>query len=202
MNSTKSTWTEQIERMHPYHLMLYLSIFSSVLIFSFLIGSFIQSAETTGNMGLEMPVYFYVSLGVAIACSLLSLPMKTWFEKENLPALMYVLSGLSAALVLFMLLQYFGWRALANQGVYFTGRASQGYIYVVTGAHALHVIGGLLMVLFAYKRIHKSAQDPVSKFIYFTDEFERMRISLVVRYLHFLDLVWLILFILLFILHS
>lgn len=197
-NSNQGT-LQQIERMHPYHLMLYLSIFSSVLIFGFLIFSFVKTSANESDLVIRLPVFFCFSLFLSVFISVLGLPLGDWFRKERTNLLLPALSVLSSALIVFLLLQYFGWRELAGQGVYFNGNAAQGYIYVVTGAHAFHVLGGLIMLLFAYHKLQAAAAHPVSKLIYYTDEFERMRIQLVVRYLHFLDLVWVVLFFLLFI---
>src|SRR6185369_3536341 len=54
---------------------------------------------------------------------------------------------LSLTLVLglgFLVSQLFAWRQLARQGIYISTHPHSSFFYVLTGAHAFHVAGGLL----------------------------------------------------------
>ena len=45
--------------------------------------------------------------------------------------------------------QWMAWRELGNRGFYLATNPSSSMIYVLTGAHALHLAGGLLVLLYA-----------------------------------------------------
>lgn len=62
---------------------------------------------------------------------------------------------LYATLVLglgFLAGQWTAWRELLAAGVYITGNPSSALFYVVTGAHALHLTGGLIALLYLTAR--------------------------------------------------
>ena len=45
--------------------------------------------------------------------------------------------------------QWMAWRELGNRGFYLATSPSSSMIYVLTGAHAIHLAGGLLVLLYA-----------------------------------------------------
>jgi cytochrome c oxidase subunit 3 len=57
--------------------------------------------------------------------------------------------GLTTALgLLFLVGQVIAWRQLAAQGVYLTSNPSSSFFYVLTAAHGLHLLGGIVALLF------------------------------------------------------
>lgn len=122
----------------------------------------------------------------------LSLSLKSHFSTENLKQLKLSIHGLLYVLVVFTSIQFFSWKLLASEGILFTGHAADGYLYVISGAHLLHLFGGIVLLLFTAFRIEKALKDPVSNLIYTTDAFEKLRLRLISLYLHFLDFGWIL----------
>ena len=54
----------------------------------------------------------------------------------------------SALGVLFLVGQYVAWLQLRAQGVYLATNPSSSFFYVLTAAHAVHLIGGVLALLY------------------------------------------------------
>jgi cytochrome c oxidase subunit 3 len=89
---------------------------------------------------------------------------------------------------LFLVGQIIAWRQLAAQGIYLQSNPHSSFFYVLTGLHALHLLGGILVLSY----VMASAL--------------RMRIGLNKRttvemtslYWHFMDGLWIYLFVLLF----
>jgi cytochrome c oxidase subunit 3 len=81
----------------------------------------------------------------------------------------------------FLVSQLIAWRQLAAQGIYLSSNPYSSFIYLLTGAHAVHVAGGLLGLGFLWLRSRRqAAADAVS------------------IYWHFMDALWIYLFLLLF----
>ena len=81
----------------------------------------------------------------------------------------------------FLTSQLLAWRQLAQQGVYLQSHPHSSFFYLLTGAHAVHVVGGLLALGFVWLRSRRQAvADAVS------------------IYWHFMDALWIYLFLLLF----
>ena len=89
--------------------------------------------------------------------------------------------------ILFFVFQYMGWLELSEAGVPFTLNPSGDFVYVISWLHAAHVIGGLTALTVAL--IHafglKFKVTPKRK----------IRFELTLTYWHFVDFLWVYLFI-------
>ena len=87
----------------------------------------------------------------------------------------------------FLIGQWMAWRELGNRGFYLATSPSSSMIYVLTGAHALHLAGGLLVLLYAGTTAlrHKAVED------------RRIVVDVTAWYWHFMALVWIYIFALL-----
>lgn len=97
--------------------------------------------------------------------------------------------GLTLALgTSFLIGQFFAWREIMHRGFYISGNPSSTFFYVVTGMHAVHLIGGILALLYAAVFIRWRTQN-----------LARMRVALDVTawYWHSMAVLWLYIFVLL-----
>jgi cytochrome c oxidase subunit 3 len=103
------------------------------------------------------------------------------FQKQKLFLTVTALLG-----VLFFVLQLLGWKQLVSQGVYFVNQnASQSFIYIFTGAHLAHIVAGILVVLNALAGAVKKI--PQVKNIF--------RLETTSVFWHFLDILWIYLYV-------
>jgi cytochrome c oxidase subunit 3 len=90
--------------------------------------------------------------------------------------------GFVAATVLlgltFVAGQYLAWRNLAAQGLYLATNPNSSFFYLLTGVHALHVLGGIAALLYLF------IQLAVQKFV------RRNLLRGVVVYWHFMAALW------------
>jgi len=99
---------------------------------------------------------------------------------------------LSLTLVLglgFLVSQLFAWRQLARQGLYISSHPHSSFFYLLTGAHGVHVAGGLLGLGFVWLRSRRQTVDPARR---------QGMADAVAIYWHFMDALWIYLFLLLF----
>ena len=80
--------------------------------------------------------------------------------------------------------QLIAWRELLAQGVTLSGNPANGFFYLLTAAHALHIAGGLYVWARATLRLATGAPAAAV----------RQSIELCTVYWHFLLMVWLVLF--------
>ena len=90
----------------------------------------------------------------------------------------------------FLASQLLGWRQLVADGVYFSGRPHSSFFFLFTGAHGVHLLGGILGLSYLIAGASRRS-DSQEKRQTFTD--------VVALYWHFMDGVWVWLFLLLFI---
>ena len=100
--------------------------------------------------------------------------------------------SLTAALGLgFLALQLGAWRQLASQGVYLASNPHSSFFYVLTAVHGLHLSVGLLALFFLLLRTARKGGAAAGKQMAITDG--------VAVYWHFMDVLWIYLFVLLFV---
>jgi cytochrome c oxidase subunit III len=86
--------------------------------------------------------------------------------------------------VAFVCGQLLAWRELAAAGAYLTGNPSSAFIYLITGAHGLHLIGGLIAMAYLVGKAREICWG-----------IRRRTVVDVTRiYWHFMDGLWLYLF--------
>jgi cytochrome c oxidase subunit III len=96
---------------------------------------------------------------------------------------LYVTLGLG---LLFVAGQYLAWQQLRSQGLYLATNPSSSFFYVLTAAHALHILGGLGGLLHVIRKLRRVA-------------LRRSTLDAASRYWHFMDVLWIYLLLLLWI---
>jgi cytochrome c oxidase subunit 3 len=86
--------------------------------------------------------------------------------------------------LLFVAGQYVAWLQLRSEGLYLATNPSSSFFYLLTAAHALHVLGGLGGLIYVIRKLSKSA-------------LRRNQLVATARYWHFMGILWLYLLLLL-----
>jgi cytochrome c oxidase subunit 3 len=88
----------------------------------------------------------------------------------------------------FLASQLVAWRQLVSTGLYLNANPHSSFFYLLTGAHGLHLLGGVAALLYTGWRIHRIHQPAPALAV--TDP--------TATFWHFLGILWLYLFALLF----
>jgi cytochrome c oxidase subunit III len=86
--------------------------------------------------------------------------------------------------LLFVTGQYVAWARLRAEGLYLATNPSSSFFYLLTAAHVLHVLGGLVGLLYVIGKLRNS-------------QLRRSTLDAASRYWHFVDVLWLYLLLLL-----
>jgi len=155
-----------------------------------------------GNwQAFQMPSIFWMSTLVIIFSSL-SVQMAHMANKRKNAATLKL--GLSLTFLLgvaFCVFQWIGWQQLLQQGIFLSGGNDSGSIfYVITGAHGLHVIGGLIFVLVAIGRSFWLFDRKKLTNTFLNEENDKLHIrtDLITVYWHFMGILWIYLFVFLY----
>jgi len=87
--------------------------------------------------------------------------------------------------ILFVAGQIIAWHQLAAQGIFLASNPSSSFFYVFTGAHGVHLLGGILALLYVQFRATRKVARGTA-------------IEVVSMYWHFMDGLWVFLFLLLY----
>ncbi len=186
---------KKIEQQHPHFTLLCISIigiffFFFFLVFSFFIVNKIQIAESIAHF----PKFFIVSTIVIMLSSFVIQQAERYFRQEKLQRLYQYLFFTFLLGVVFSVSQALGWRELHESGILMTGPRSRGsYLYIISGLHVLHVLGGMVALIIELYRVNRHIKDPVKKLIFITNLYEKLRIRMLSIYWHFVDVLWVLL---------
>jgi cytochrome c oxidase subunit 3 len=133
---------------------------------------------------LSNPVSLWINTAILLASSI-ALQFASFAARSgNRPALRAALAVGGALAIAFIGGQLVVWEQLRAAGYYVASNPANGFFYLITGLHGVHLLGGLIGWLGAVRRAWSSADDT------------RVRVSvqLCTTYWHFLFVLWLAMF--------
>ncbi|WP_081413854.1 cytochrome c oxidase subunit 3 [Eisenibacter elegans] len=187
-------------RREPLQFLLWLAIFSMSLGFFSLTATYVYKRIQGVWTRFDLPPAFWLSTAVIMASSYTLYLANVAFQEEQFKRFRsYILFTLSLGIG-FMVLQAEGWRELIVQGVWLKGAVSGSFVYVLSGLHMAHLAGGVifLMVILIEAVRHTSYVD---SFVYSVNPPNQLRLKLLTIYWHFVDVLWLYLFVFLLLNH-
>ncbi|TND10300.1 MAG: heme/copper-type cytochrome/quinol oxidase, subunit 3 [Bacteroidetes bacterium] len=174
--------------------MIYVIIAGITVLFLTMMILFVSSKPAFHLADKLFPKSFFLSTAVILASSIFIRKARKAFARENPVALsrnLYIAALLALA---FSGSQYFGWTQLWNSGIYLKGTPSGAFLYVISGLHLAHLSGGLLFLALAIIKAVRAKKDAVKGIVYFTDPLEKVRVEMLEKYWHYLDGLWIVLF--------
>lgn len=198
---------QRYERVSTRKFMLWLGIVSIIMLFAGLTSAYIVREGEGKWVNFELPNLFMVSTAMIVLSSV-TLQWAVMSVKKN------NLSSMNMALVLtavfgfgFVLFQYLSWKQLVEGGIYLVGtvrdinmnyeyvragsenpadvqNVAGSFLYAITGLHVVHVLGGIIALTVV---LWRAALKKYSSAGY-------EGISLCATYWHFLDGLWIYLY--------
>ncbi len=169
-------------KIHPKKFALLAACASITMMFAAFTSAYIVRQAAGNWLEFQMPALFFYSTAVIVASSICIHGSYYAFLKGS-PKMYRGLLVLSFLLGLgFIQLQYEGWNALHAIGVELTGNPSGAFVYVISGLHAAHVLGGLAAIVVAL--IHAFMLD------YKVTPARKLRFEMTWTYWHFVGILW------------
>jgi cytochrome c oxidase subunit 3 len=187
-----SVLEEKRRKERSAKLILLFAMASMTMMFAGITSAFVVSKSRADWLkDFQLPTAFYWSTLVIIGCSVTFHLAKLAIKKDqNSKTSMYLFLTLLLGCS-FVGLQFLGFSQIISEGYYFTGQASSittTFLYIVTLVHLLHLAGGIISLLIIiynhFKQKYNSTQT--------------LGIELGAMYWHFLDILWIYLFLFLF----
>jgi cytochrome c oxidase subunit III len=180
-----------------YRIGVLVGIASILMMFTALASAYIVRSGLPGSVdwkAMPVPPFVWVSTVLIVLSSLtVSRAQKSLRRADEGAYLRWL--GLTLLLgVGFVASQLLAWRQLVAEGVYMRSNPHSSFFYVLTGLHGLHLLGGiagLSYLLFFAKAARGRAEAAF-------DARRRTLTDVVAIYWHFMDGLWVFLFLLLF----
>lgn len=155
------------------------------MMFAGLTSAYIVKGSQPEWSTVEMPRIFYYSTA-AIIISSITIQMALKAFKERSMMLYRKLITITAFLgAVFIALQLIGFNQLWNDGVEMKGAGAGQFLYIIFGLHVLHVLGGVITLMVIFFRAFSAKMR----------NYNPVTIELASTYWHFVDLLWIYLFV-------
>jgi cytochrome c oxidase subunit 3 len=181
------------DSLSKYRIGMWVALAGVAMMFTALTSAYIVRASTSNDWRpVQMPRLLWLSTSLILLSSFAFEIARRALKGGKTSAyqrwlLLTVLLGLG-----FLATQLISWRQLAAQGIYLGSNPHSSFFYVLTGAHGLHLLGGILGLDFLLLRSWRNRFDErgIAK--------RQAVVNAVALYWHFMFGLWIYLFLLLF----
>ncbi|MEZ5038538.1 MAG: cytochrome c oxidase subunit 3 [Saprospiraceae bacterium] len=170
-------------KIHPKKFALAVACASIMMMFAAFTSAYIVRQAAGNWLEFRLPSLFMVSTAVILLSSLtLHLAYRSFLKEKELAYKGLLLISLVLGLS-FVVLQYQGWLSMMEMGVPLKTNPSGDFIYVISGVHAAHVLGGIaaLIIAIMHAFVLKFKVTPARK----------LRFEMTFIYWHFVGFLWL-----------
>lgn len=179
-----------VRRYRNYRFMLYLCFGAIGLLFLVLSFSYFVNKRVYPQAPLPLHPVFMVNTAILLFSSITLEFARLYFRRDQWLNYRYAQVVFISLALLFLAGQVAGWFILSKLGFGLEHNAA-AYLFLISGFHALHLIGGLIFYSYFLASSWRFLQDYATAVVYFTDPVARRQLSLFALYWHFLGGVWL-----------
>jgi cytochrome c oxidase subunit 3 len=142
--------------------------------------------QAEGNwVDFALPSIFYYTT-LIIVLSSATIQWAYFAAKKDEVEKVKILVAITTVLgIAFLVGQVIGWKQLTESSIYLVGNPSGSFVYILTGLHGAHLLGGIVFLVIVL----------VAAFRFKIHSKNLLRIELCVTYWHFLGGLWIYLFV-------
>ena len=169
-------------KIHSKKLVLWFALGSITMMFTALLSAYIYKQSSGHWMFIELPISFiYNTLIIVVS----SITIQWSFKMVKINNLIRAKKLLILTLFLglcFLIGQYFSWIEMVSNEVYLIDprSVSGSFVYILSGLHALHIIGGIIALIVMVYKIFKNKLN----------KYNTLGLELTLTYWHYLGLLW------------
>jgi cytochrome c oxidase subunit 3 len=174
----------QRKKINPKKFAMWIAIGSIIMMFGGLTSGYIVRKSQGDWDNIKLPVEFYISTVVILLSSAtLMMALRSFKQRKmklhrNMVSLTFLLG------IAFTLLQYFGFKELLH-GMKWANNVSFQYLIVIVLVHALHILGGIVTLFVLFLQTYSKRIKTYSS----------NALEIAATYWHFVDILWIYLFI-------
>ena len=192
----KKTTLEKMEQQHPYVMMMYLGVMGIFMAFTLLMLLFFnESLIKSVTNPIQFPYAFFISTVAIVSSSFFLEKARQEFYKDNFKKLRNNLLTVFGLGIVFLSLQIIGGYELHQNKIYLEGKTAGSYLYIISAFHMIHLMGGLIYTAYLTNQYTDTADDAVQVLITVTNPYEKVKLQLLTIYWHFMDILWVGIFI-------
>jgi cytochrome c oxidase subunit III len=188
------------QRREPLRFMLWVAIAGIIALFLVLTILYVLRRQAPGWSEVHLPLIFWLSTAIILFSSLTLRWADIAFREEKFKA---YTNWIGITLLLgfgFVMSQLVGWWQMIQEGVLLQNNVSGAFVYLISGLHVAHILGGLFFLSLSFSQA-VTRSNYVDAFIYSVNPPNRLRLRLISIYWHFVDVLWVYLFVFFLVVH-
>lgn len=192
-NNMQTTYNKQQEEenyiINPKKFVLWLLIVASVMLFAGFTSAYIVRRGEGNWEVFDLPSLFLVNTIIVVISSLFMQLAYQAAKKNNGSSLKIFLTTTTILGFAFCIGQFFAYKELVANNVFFAfSNPSNSFVYVISGLHLAHVIGGLvfLMILLVQAVLNRLGKNGL------------LYMNMCTTYWHFIGALWIYLYLFLY----
>jgi cytochrome c oxidase subunit 3 len=177
--------TPKDRKINPQKFALWLAIASIIMMFGgFTSGYIVRRSQGMWEV-IDLPIIFVVSTAAILLSSVTMYVAVKQYRKSNFSSfrrmlILSLLLGLS-----FSIMQLYGFSQMYDSNIKIDGNPAGSFLYIIAGIHILHILGGIVAIVYQLIRARKNV---------FTQK--RLEgLETMSTYWHFVDLLWIYLYV-------
>ena len=171
-----------------YATAIVIAIVSIVMFFMAMASAFIYTRANSNRwVPLHLPWFIWVNTAILLLSSITMELARRRLALADVRKFRQLWFAATALGILFLVGQLIAWRQFVLAGFYVSTNQASSFFYIFTGAHALHLLGGVTALIFVARRNFDQAHVTRS-----------VAAEVTSYYWHFMDALWLFLLVLLY----
>lgn len=175
-------------RIDTAKLGLWVALGSVTMLFAAFTSAYIVRSSGDDWVPLAVPTILYWNSALLVISSITMELARQRFKSWRPMAFRRWMVVTAVLGSLFLAGQLVAWSQLSEQGIYLTSHPHSSFFYVLTGVHAVHLLAGVLALFYVLLLATRRKLTPL----------ESSSPELAATYWHFVDVLWLYLFVVLF----
>jgi cytochrome c oxidase subunit III len=176
---------EQNKKIHPHKFTLWVGICAIIMMFAGLTSAYIVKRDQPAWTSFTTPVAFYYSTAVILISSVTIFLARKSFKERRMVRYRKLVGATTILGLVFITMQFLGFRSLWETGITLHGSGGGQFLYIIAGLHGLHVFGGVIATFTLWLRAGNTR----------IRSYNMVPVDVVSTYWHFVDFLWLYLFI-------
>lgn len=182
--------------VHPQMFGLWLAMAGMTMFFAALTSALIlKKGDFKSWENFKLPNVFMLSTVVIIMLSVTMHAALISYRKAKFVAFRWLFFGGFVLGLAFLFTQWRGFIALKDMGFPLTGNISGQFVYMLAIVHGAHISIALLITLVALIKAIRARKDPLFELRNIINPKRKLQMELLVTFWHYIDIVWIYLFV-------
>lgn len=185
---------KRVHRYHPVAVMTYLILLGITSVFLTLSVSYFLTTFGTGFNRFDLPLLFHANSVIILVSSYSMHQTRLANLRDDAKGFANGIMVTTLLGIAFTAFQIIAWKELLSSGIKLQNNVAGAYLYVISGLHLVHLIVGVAVLAYFWLKAKERETNPVAELLFDTDPVSKLKVKYLALYWHFVDGLWIYLY--------